>query len=75
MRKIAFSCRTGLIALTFEGDGFLYKMVRMLTAAMIRVAQQGENLDILRARLKKGAPKWSHVAPAEGLYLVRVLYN
>ena len=74
IRKIALSCRTGLIALTFEGDGFLYKMVRTLTAAMIRVAQQREDLDILRARLRKGAPKCNHVAPAEGLYLVRVLY-
>jgi tRNA pseudouridine38-40 synthase len=74
LRKITLSCRTGLIALTFEGDGFLYKMVRMLTAAMIRVAQRDENLDALRERLKKGAPKWNHVAPAEGLYLVRVLY-
>ena len=75
IRKIALSCRTGLIALTFEGDGFLYKMVRMLTAAMIRVAQQREDLDTLRARLWKGGPKWNHVAPAEGLYLVRVLYH
>jgi tRNA pseudouridine38-40 synthase len=74
IRRITLSHRTGLIALTFEADGFLYKMVRMLTAAMIRVAQQSENLDSLRARLKTGAPKWSHVAPPEGLYLVRVLY-
>lgn len=74
IRKIALSLRTGLIALTFEGDGFLYRMVRMLAAAMVRVAQQREDLDTLRARLAKGAPKWNHVAPAEGLYLVRVLY-
>jgi tRNA pseudouridine38-40 synthase len=74
IRKIALSCRAGLIALTFEGDGFLYKMVRMLTAAIIRVAQHPGELDTLRARLKRGAPKWNHVAPAEGLYLVRVLY-
>ena len=74
IRKIALSRRTGLIALTFEGDGFLYKMVRMLAAAMVRVGRQLEDLAALRARLKKGAPKWNHVAPAEGLYLVRVLY-
>ncbi|HEY5707131.1 MAG TPA: tRNA pseudouridine(38-40) synthase TruA [Terrimicrobiaceae bacterium] len=74
IRRIALSCQTGLIALTFEGDGFLYKMVRMLTAAMIRLAQQRENLETLRARLRTGAPKWNHVAPAEGLYLVRVRY-
>ena len=74
IRKIALSRRTSLIALTFEGDGFLYKMVRMLAAAMIRVAQQRDDLDTLRTRLRKGSPKWNHVAPAEGLYLVRVLF-
>jgi tRNA pseudouridine38-40 synthase len=72
--QIALSSRAGLVALTFEGDGFLYKMIRMLTAAMIRVAQRREDLDALRARLEEGAPKWNHVAPAEGLYLVKVLY-
>ena len=74
VRRIALSSRSGLVKVTFEGDGFLYKMVRMLTAAMVRVARRREDLDALRARLEQGAPKWNHVAPAEGLYLVRVLY-
>jgi tRNA pseudouridine38-40 synthase len=74
VKRIALSSRAGLLTLTFEGDGFLYKMVRMLTAAMIRAAQGREDLGALRARLEEGAPKWNHVAPAEGLYLVRVLY-
>jgi tRNA pseudouridine38-40 synthase len=74
IRKIAFSRRGGLIILTFEGDGFLYKMVRMLTAAIVRIAQRREGLASLQARLRNGAPKWNHVAPPEGLYLVRVLY-
>jgi tRNA pseudouridine38-40 synthase len=73
IRKISLSRPPGLIALTFEGDGFLYKMVRMVTAAMIRVAQRREDLEALRARLQ-GGPRWNHVAPAGGLYLVRVLY-
>jgi tRNA pseudouridine38-40 synthase len=74
MRTISISRRAGLIALTFEGDGFLYKMVRMLTAGLVRVAQRREDLGNLRARLKEGAPKWNHVAPAEGLYLIKVHY-
>lgn len=74
VREIAFSRRSGLIALTFEGNGFLYKMVRMLTAAIVRVAQGRDRLESLQGRLKTGAPKWTHVAPADGLYLVRVLY-
>ena len=74
IRKITLASRTGLIILTFEGDGFLYRMVRMVTGAMIRVAQHREDLESLRVRLKRAAPRWNHVAPAEGLYLVRVLY-
>jgi tRNA pseudouridine38-40 synthase len=74
VRRIALSSRADLVKVTFEGDGFLYKMVRMLTAAMVRVARRREDLDTLRARLEQGAPKWNHVAPAAGLYLVRVLY-
>jgi tRNA pseudouridine38-40 synthase len=74
IRKIALSRRSGLIALTFEGEGFLYKMVRMLTAAIVRVAHGRETLQRLQHRLETGAPKWNHVAPADGLYLVRVLY-
>jgi tRNA pseudouridine38-40 synthase len=74
IRRIALSRHGGLIALRFEGEGFLYKMVRMLTAAVVRVAQGRETLESLQARLRTGAPKWNHVAPADGLYLVRVLY-
>ena len=74
IRKITLSSRTGLIILTFEGDGFLYRMVRMVAAAMIRVAQNREDLESLRARLERAAPRWNHVAPAEGLYLTRVMY-
>jgi len=63
------------LALTFEGDGFLYKMVRMLAGAGVRVAQGKESPERLRALL--AAPTsghWTFVAPADGLHLVRVLY-
>jgi tRNA pseudouridine38-40 synthase len=73
IHNIGISRRSGLIAVTFSGDGFLYKMVRMLTGAMVRVARQREELESVQARLEVG-PKWNHVAPAEGLYLVKVLY-
>ena len=65
IRQIALSRRCGLIALTFEGDGFLYKMVRMLTAAMVRVARQREDLDSLRARLR-GRPEMESCCPSRG---------
>lgn len=63
------------LRLTFEGGGFLYKMVRMLTGAGIRVAQGRASIDTLRALLASPREKrWTFVAPADGLYLVRVRY-
>ncbi len=72
--SISVAVRGGLFTVTFRGGGFLYKMVRMLTGAMVRSAQGREPISALKARLEHGAPRWNHVAPADGLYLVRVLY-
>ncbi len=36
IRRVDVVRKGSLIALTFEGEGFLYKMVRMLTAAAMR---------------------------------------
>ena len=57
-----------LIALTFHGSGFLYKMVRLLTASIVRVAQGREPLSWL-AHLLTAPPgeKSHHTAPADGL--------
>ena len=64
-----------LLRLTFEGDGFLYKMVRMLTGAAVRVAGGREEIGTVRDLLvQPGAKKWTLVAPADGLHLVRVRY-
>lgn len=64
-----------LITLRFRGEGFLYKMVRILTGSLMRCAQgraEPEWLDELLAG--KGRVKSNATAPAEGLYLTRVLY-
>ena len=60
--------------LTFEGEGFLYKMVRMLTASAVRCAAGRLALDEIRHLLRNAGPRTNHVAPAGGLCLVRVLY-
>lgn len=72
---IQCSQRGPRITLTFHGTGFLYKMVRMLTAAAIRCATGRIALADLRSRLTSRAPRWNIVAPAEGLCLVRVRYS
>jgi tRNA pseudouridine38-40 synthase len=64
------------LSITFEGDGFLYRMVRMLVGGMVRVAQGKEERAVFASRLAAGKP-WPTpaMAPAEGLYLVRALYG
>ena len=76
LRRVAVSSDGPLIRLRFEGDGFLYKMVRMLVAAMVRVAQDKSSPEDLRARLAGRATDLPReVALADGLYLTRVRYG
>jgi tRNA pseudouridine38-40 synthase len=64
--------------ITFAGDGFLYKMVRLLTGGAVLAAQGRLHVDALGALLDQapGLPfgKSPHCAPADGLYLQEVLY-
>ena len=76
IRRVSIRERGAAISLTLEGDGFLYRMVRMLVGGMVRVAQGKEPADLFARRLAAGKP-WPTpaMAPAEGLYLVKVLYS
>lgn len=69
--------KTGpLFTLRFHGNGFLYRMVRLLTGSMVRVAQAKTDLAWLKAFLEapeKG--RSSFCAPPDGLFLTRVLYG
>lgn len=73
IREIKIKKRGPLLTLTFEGDGFLYKMVRLLTGSLVRCAQhraEPQWIDELLARKLKT----SFAAPADGLCLTRVIY-
>ena len=64
------------LRITLEGDGFLYRMVRMIVGGMVRVAQEKDTVESFRGRLADGKPwpaPWT--APAEGLYMVKALYG
>jgi len=76
IRRVVIRDRGSAISLTVEGDGFLYRMVRMLIGGMVRVAQGKDPADLFVRRLASGKP-WPTpaMAPAEGLYLVKVLYS
>ncbi|MCX6866022.1 MAG: tRNA pseudouridine(38-40) synthase TruA [Verrucomicrobia bacterium] len=64
--------------ITFVGDGFLYKMIRLLTGAAVRAAQGRLHIDELAALLDQapGLPrgKAPNCAPADGLFLQEVRY-
>lgn len=73
LRRITVSAHGPLVRLRFEGEGFLYKMVRMLVAAMVRVVQGKATLKDLRERLAGRASALPRdVAPPDGLHLVSV---
>jgi tRNA pseudouridine38-40 synthase len=69
--------RGALITLEFAGDGFLYKMVRLMVGALVRSASgRAASGEIPHRLAQPGASKGGAraAAPACGLYLVRVLY-
>lgn len=59
----------------YEGDGFLYKMVRNITGTLLDIGQKKippkQILEILQAKDRKQA---STTAPACGLFLVKTIY-
>ena len=75
IRCVTVKQRGKLITLEYEGNGFLYKMVRLLTGALVRLAQGRAAADWIPHLLAGQAGKNSFAAPAEGLYLLRVLYG
>ena len=77
LRAIRIARKPGsVLELTFTGDGFLYRMVRNLVGALVKVGHDRlsvpELKKILRARTRSSAPP---TAPAEGLYLLKVRYR
>ena len=62
--------------LTFTGNGFLYKMVRLLTGGAVQVAQGRLRLDDLAGLLTiPGDEKSPFCAPPDGLILQEVAYS
>ena len=65
-----------LISLTFQGDGFLYNMVRIITGTLVRVGKGRLSINeagsILASRHRPAA---GATAPPQGLYLEKVYYE
>ncbi|RQD71529.1 MAG: tRNA pseudouridine(38-40) synthase TruA [Tindallia sp. MSAO_Bac2] len=66
----------GHFSIIFEGNGFLYKMVRMLVAAIVEIGMHKSTTEELYARLTQQTNctnRWT--APPQGLYLNKVYYK
>ena len=65
------------ISIEFEGDGFLYKMVRLMAGTLVRIGLGMAPLDEIQSRLthpRKVSLHGRNVATAAGLFLIRVRY-
>lgn len=64
-----------VIELEFYGNGFLYNMVRIMTALLVRIASGSVGIEIIeKIYQSKGRKYTAHTAPATGLYLKEVIY-
>ena len=75
LRRVDLVRRGRKVSITFEADGFLYKMVRSLTGALINVGL-GKLTPAQIAELIKTRRRIPHVvtAPPQGLFMVKVIY-
>ena len=76
LRRLGVHEEKGGIRLEFEGNGFLYKMVRNITGTLLDVGKKKiaphEIPSILEARDRREA---SQAAPPQGLFLMQVFYE
>ncbi|NMD42224.1 MAG: tRNA pseudouridine(38-40) synthase TruA [Firmicutes bacterium] len=64
-----------LLLITFEGDGFLYRMVRMLVGSLLRVGRNRLEPEAIAAALAGEFPEAAGpTAPPQGLSLEKVIY-
>jgi len=77
LRTVRVRNSGSLLTIEFEADGFLYKMVRLMAGALVGVGSGKESPNEIQSRLHRPQQRFPHarnVAPAAGLFLVRVRY-
>ncbi len=73
--KVRLHRTSSITVIEFEGDGFLYKMVRLMVGAIVECALEKRSIGEVRDRFQGVAREGARfVAPADGLTLVRVTY-
>ncbi len=75
LRRLDIARKGRKVTFTYEADGFLYKMVRSLTGALVNVGlgklSSREIAELLKTRKRIPAVL---TAPPQGLFLVKVIY-
>jgi tRNA pseudouridine38-40 synthase len=77
IRRVLVRQSGSLLSLELEADGFLYKMARLIVGALVQVGLGKVSDDEIRARISRPRERSSrarNVAPAGGLFLIRVRY-
>ncbi len=73
--KLTISQRDDLLTIAVRADGFLYKMVRTIVGALVRVGEGKMSAEDLSVLLRERArPVRIETAPAHGLFLWKVWY-
>lgn len=76
LKRLQIVPQEGGVRLEFEGDGFLYKMVRNIVGTLLEVASTRRPVDqIPEIFAQKDRKKAGKTAPAQGLFLMRVIYD
>ncbi len=68
--------KDGIVSIRYTGNGFLYNMVRILTGTLIEVGRgnrKPEEMQSVLDAMDRGAAGFT--APAQGLFLVEVMYT
>ena len=75
IHSITVRRRGPCLTIDFDGDGFLYKMVRLIVGTIVRCATGQRKVDDVAKMFTSGRThKGRLVAPAHGLFLLRVRY-
>jgi len=75
IRSVRVRRNGSLVTLDFDGDGFLYRMVRLIVGSLVQCALGKSSIKQIAERLDSGRLDSARfAAPAEGLFLVRVRY-
>lgn len=75
IKKISIQENDGIIEFYFEGDGFLYNMVRMIIGSFINIGLHKTSIEEVKLLLEsKSRDSHRFVAPPQGLFLCSVKY-